>query len=225
MGDAVVRWTDVAFQYPNSPTFALRPTSMEITRGEFVSLEGPSGSGKSTMMLILGLLEHPTAGVYELDGKDVEAHSDQQLAAIRGSSVGFVFQRFHLLDQLTIEQNVELGGRYLADVPHAEVSSSVQHLLEYVGLDDRKKDRPSELSGGERQRVAIARALVGKPSLILADEPTGNLDSATSMHVMRLFQTLREELGVTLIVVTHNHDVAELAERRLELSDGLLVSR
>jgi len=225
MSQAVVRWTDVAFQYPNSVTFALRPISMEIARGEFVSLEGPSGSGKSTMMLILGLLEHPTAGIYELDGTDVEAHSDQELAALRGSSVGFVFQRFHLLDQLTIEQNVLLGGRYLPGMSSAEIQHSVRTLLDYVGLDDRRADRPSELSGGERQRVAIARALVGQPSLILADEPTGNLDSATSMHVMGLFETLREELGVTLIVVTHNHDVAELAERRLELADGELVSR
>ncbi len=224
MSDPVVRWADVAFQYPNSPTFALRPISMEISRGEFVALVGPSGSGKSTMMLILGMLEHPTAGIYEFEGQDVESCSDEALAALRGASIGFVFQRFHLLEHLTIEQNVLLGGRYLTGCPYSEIHDSASDLLEHVGLSDRKKDRPSELSGGERQRVAIARALVGKPTLILADEPTGNLDSATSMRVMRLFQSLRTELGVTLVVVTHNYEIARLAERRLQLADGQLAA-
>jgi putative ABC transport system ATP-binding protein len=201
---------------------ALRGVSFSIHRGEFVAIMGPSGSGKSTLMHLLGCLDHPTSGSYRLDGSEVAGLSRDQLAAIRNRQIGFVFQSFNLLARTPALENVELPMLY-SGVAREERSRIARELLDQVGLHDVVAHRPNELSGGQQQRVAIARALANRPPLLMADEPTGNLDSASSSEIMRLFQRLNRDQGITVILVTHSLDVAAWAARVLEFRDGSLI--
>jgi putative ABC transport system ATP-binding protein len=197
---------------------ALRGVDLTIRRNEFVAISGPSGSGKSTLMNLIGCLDTPSAGQYRLAGQVVSELDEGELARIRNREIGFVFQTFNLLPRATALQNVELPLVY-AGVPKRKRRRMAEQVMAELGLADRRGHRPSELSGGERQRVAIARALVNRPSILLADEPTGNLDSATSGEIMRLFEELHHQ-GQTLILVTHEPDIAQRAHRHLHLVDG-----
>ncbi|MEM9554742.1 MAG: ABC transporter ATP-binding protein [Acidobacteriota bacterium] len=200
---------------------ALAGVDLEIARGEYLAILGASGSGKSTLMNVLGCLDTPTAGVYRLDGRPIQSLDDDALAAVRNGSIGFVFQSFHLLPRLDATANVALPLLY-RDLPRAERLRRARAALAQVGLADRADHRPNELSGGQRQRVAIARALVGDPSILLADEPTGNLDSKTSADIMTVLDALHAA-GRTVILVTHEDDVAAHARRRIRLHDGAIV--
>ena len=199
---------------------ALRGIDLEVARGEFVALVGPSGSGKSTLMAILGCLDSPTAGAYSLDGQSVEGLTGSALARIRNEKVGFVFQTYNLLPKSTVARNVELPMLY-AGIGGRERRERSLALLEKVGIPEKANRLPAELSGGQRQRVAIARALANGPALLLADEPTGALDSKTGAEVLGLFQELHRQ-GHTVVLVTHDPAIAALAERRVELYDGLV---
>ena len=201
---------------------ALRGVSLEIRRNEYLAIMGPSGSGKSTLMNMLGCLDTPTAGRYEFTGKNVASMSDDDLAEIRNREIGFVFQTFNLLPRSNALQNVELPLIYAGIGRHDRLERARQ-VLDSVGLSERMYHKPNELSGGQRQRVAIARALVTRPSIILADEPTGNLDSKTGVEIMALFDQLYEQ-GNTIIVVTHEEDIARHARRIVRLRDGLVES-
>ncbi len=199
---------------------ALRSVSIEISRGEYVAFMGPSGSGKSTLMNIIGCLDSPTGGTYILNNNDVSNLSENELAEIRNKEIGFVFQTFNLLPRSSALENVELPLIY-AGLGKSVRKEKAMQALESVSLSDRASHKPNELSGGQRQRVAIARALVNNPSIILADEPTGNLDSKTSYDIMDLFNSLHEN-GNTIIMVTHEEDIAEFAHRVVRLRDGLV---
>jgi putative ABC transport system ATP-binding protein len=201
---------------------ALRDVSLEIQRGEYVAIMGPSGSGKSTMMNLIGCLDTATSGRYELNGIGVSDMDDNQLAEIRNREIGFVFQTFNLLPRSNALHNVELPLIY-AGVPADERRKIALEAISQVGLADRMHHKPNELSGGQRQRVAVARALVNKPSILLADEPTGNLDSKTGAEIMALFEELSRK-GNTIILVTHEEDIAEHARRIIRLHDGLVAS-
>jgi putative ABC transport system ATP-binding protein len=201
---------------------ALRGVDVTIRRNEFVAIMGPSGSGKSTLMNLIGCLDTPTEGEYWLNGHRVSELNDNALARIRNKEIGFVFQTFNLLPRATALQNVELPMVY-AGMPSKQRQKAAQEALRRVGLADRVSHRPNELSGGQRQRVAIARALVNQPSILLADEPTGNLDSKTSEEILGLFEQLYDE-GQTIILVTHEHDIAAHARRQVHLKDGLVES-
>ncbi|MGA2253325.1 MAG: ABC transporter ATP-binding protein [Thermoguttaceae bacterium] len=202
---------------------ALQGVSLDIDRGEFVALMGPSGSGKTTLMNTLGCLDHPTSGSYRLDGEEVMEMSGDQRARLRNRKIGFVFQSFNLLARTTAAENVELPMLYSAGLHWAQRRKRVKNLLEKVGLDSRADHHPSQLSGGQQQRVAIARALANEPPILLADEPTGNLDSRTSREVMDLFRQLNREDGITIIVVTHDAEIARHARRVVVLRDGSIL--
>ncbi|MFM7379686.1 MAG: ABC transporter ATP-binding protein [Bacteroidota bacterium] len=202
--------------------YALRGIDLQIKRNEYVALMGPSGSGKSTLMNLIGCLDSPSTGSYWLNGQDVAGLSDNRLAEIRNREIGFVFQTFNLLPRLTALDNVALPLVY-AGVSELERRVRAHDVLKQVGLQDRVGHRPNELSGGQRQRVALARALVNKPSLILADEPTGNLDSKTSVEIMEMFASIHA-LGNTIVLVTHEEDIARHAHRMVRLKDGRIES-
>jgi putative ABC transport system ATP-binding protein len=201
---------------------ALQGVSFDIQRGEYVAVMGPSGSGKSTLMNLIGCLDTPTKGRYVLRGKVVSEMNDDELAAVRNREIGFVFQTFNLLPRATALHNVELPLVY-AGIPKEKRLEQAKHALEMVDLGDRMAHKPNELSGGQRQRVAVARALVMQPSILLADEPTGNLDSATGEEIMRLFERLHEQ-GNTIILVTHERDIADHAHRTIHIRDGKIES-
>ncbi len=201
---------------------ALKEVSIQIDEGELVAIVGPSGSGKSTLMAILGALDVPTSGTYTLAGQEISQLSDDQLSDIRNYRIGFVFQKFNLLGRSTALTNVALPLVY-AGVPKRERNERAKKVLELVGLGDRLDHKPTELSGGQQQRVAIARALINNPSLILADEPTGNLDSKTSEEIIALFKRLNKEQGITLILVTHSPEVAAETDRAITIRDGEIV--
>jgi putative ABC transport system ATP-binding protein len=198
---------------------ALRGVSLEVETGEFVALMGPSGSGKSTLMNILGCLDRPSKGHFYLDGTDVSQLTKVELARIRNRKIGFIFQQFNLLKRTSALENVELPTIYAGLTPKQR-QERAQEALDRVGLADRAHHYPSQLSGGQQQRVAIARALVNRPAILLADEPTGNLDSRTSVEVMDIIQRLNDEQGLTVVLVTHEHDIAHYSRRALEFRDG-----
>jgi putative ABC transport system ATP-binding protein len=200
----------------------LNDINLEIKQGEFVAIMGPSGSGKSTLMNIIGCLDKPTVGNYYLGGENVSNYNDKELAGVRNQSIGFVFQQFHLLPRLSALKNVELPMIY-AGISKSERQSRAEEALIKMGLEDRMEHLPNALSGGQKQRVAIARAIVNKPKLILADEPTGALDTKTSNAIMEQFRELNEE-GVTIIVVTHEAEIAEYANRIIMVRDGMIQS-
>ena len=219
--EALIRVDDVHKYYELGETrvHALRGVSVQIARGEFVAVMGASGSGKSTFMNLLGCLDKPTSGRYLLEGTDVSGLDKRQLASIRNQKIGFVFQGFNLLARTTALENAELPTIYARlDKPERERRAS--EALEMVGLGDRAHHFPSQMSGGQQQRVAIARALVNRPSILLADEPTGNLDSRTSIEIMDIFQRLNDERGITIVLVTHEHDISQFARRVLIFRDG-----
>src|SRR5262245_42353712 len=218
--DAVIRTEELwkTYQMGAEEVHALRGVTFEVQRGEYLAIMGPSGSGKSTLMNLIGCLDTPTSGEYLLNGKLVSEMDDDELAYIRNKEIGFVFQTFNLLPRATALHNVELPLIYNG-TPRSKRLEMAKLALERVDLSDRMNHKPNELSGGQRQRVAIARALVNDPSIILADEPTGNLDSATSQEIMGLFDDLHAQ-GNTIILVTHEHDIAEHAHRVLHILDG-----
>jgi putative ABC transport system ATP-binding protein len=203
-------------------TVALNSVNIEIAAGEFVAIMGPSGCGKSTLLNIIGMLDNPTSGGYNFMGEEVAGYSEAQLGHIRKQNIGFIFQSFNLIDELTVEENIELALLY-HDIPAADRKESVAQVMDKVGIAHRAKHMPSQLSGGQQQRVAVARAVVGNQSLILADEPTGNLDSAHGQEVMEMLQGLNAE-GTTIVMVTHSPSHSDYARRIINLFDGHVVT-
>ncbi|MFI5680906.1 ABC transporter ATP-binding protein [Streptomyces cellulosae] len=219
----VIRLRGVAKTYPGAvAVHALQPTDLDVERGDFVAVVGPSGSGKSTLLNLIGMLDRPSAGRYEFGSTDLATLEERERTALRGRKVGFVFQSFHLLAHRTATENVALAQLYVTTEREARTDRAVR-ALRTVGLGHRLDALPPTMSGGERQRVAIARALVNRPELILCDEPTGNLDSATSAHVMNLLEDLHRA-GLTVVVITHDRAVAERARRVLTIRDGRILS-
>ncbi len=224
MENALIKITNIKrdFILGNEVVYVLKGIDLEINKGEYVALMGPSGSGKSTLMNLLGCLDTPTSGSYILNGKDVSQMHDDDLAEIRNKEIGFVFQTFNLLPRTTALDNVALPMVY-AGYSKSERNIRATEVLQQVNLGDRMDHQPNQLSGGQRQRVAIARALVNNPSIILADEPTGNLDSKTSEEIMKLFEEIYQK-GNTVILVTHEEDIAKYAHRVIRLKDGMIES-
>ncbi len=222
MGLIEIRGVSKRYDMGDAEVVALDDVTLVVDEGEYLAIMGPSGSGKSTLMNIVGCLDRPTSGSYRLGGRPVEDYSDDELARVRNESIGFVFQTFHLMPRADAWHNVELPLVY-AGVPASERAERVERALAEVGLADRSGHRPSELSGGQRQRVAVARALVNSPAILLADEPTGNLDTRTGDEIMALFDRLHAG-GRTLVVVTHEEDIARRAHRVVRLRDGRIES-
>ncbi len=224
MANPLIQITNIKrdFQLGNETINVLKGIDLQINKGEYVALMGPSGSGKSTLMNLLGCLDTPTSGTYILNGNDVSQMHDDDLAEIRNKEIGFVFQTFNLLPRTTALDNVALPMIY-AGYSKTDRNIRATEVLKQVGLDDRMDHEPNQLSGGQRQRVAVARALVNKPSIILADEPTGNLDSKTSVEIMKLFGDIHAA-GNTVILVTHEEDIAKYAHRIIRLRDGMIES-
>lgn len=222
MAESLIKITNIKrnFSLGNETVYVLKGIDLEIKKGEYVALMGPSGSGKSTLMNLLGCLDTPTSGTYILNGKDVSKMKDDELAEIRNKEIGFVFQTFNLLPRTTALDNVALPMIY-AGYSKSDRVARATDVLKQVNLSDRMDHQPNQLSGGQRQRVAIARALVNKPSIILADEPTGNLDSKTSVEIMKLFGDIHAN-GNTVILVTHEEEIAAYANRVIRLRDGLI---
>ena len=221
-----IREISKVYQMGEIEVHALRGASLNVAPGDWVAITGPSGSGKSTLMHIIGCLDTPTAGSYRLNGLEVSGLNDNQLAAVRNGQIGFVFQTFNLLPRATALQQVMLPMQYHRDgarLPRAERVRRAREALELVGLGDRLRHRPTELSGGQQQRVAIARALAQQPSILLADEPTGNLDSKSGAEVMEILRNLHRERGLTVVMVTHDPTVAAQAQRIIRIQDGLVV--
>jgi putative ABC transport system ATP-binding protein len=225
VSDSIIRTIGLTREYVMGAEIvrALRGVDLEIARNEYVAIMGPSGSGKSTMMNLIGCLDTPSAGQYWLNGIEVSKMSEDELARVRNREIGFVFQTFNLLPRATAAHNVELPLVY-SGIGRKERKERAAHALQSVGLGDRMTHKPNELSGGQRQRVAIARALVTEPSIVLADEPTGNLDSTTSEEIMKVFQDLQQTRGQTIVMVTHERDIAAHAARVVTLHDGLVSS-
>src|SRR5438067_4012701 len=227
MNDVVISVRDLTktYQVGDIEVRALRGAALDVRRGEFVCVTGPSGSGKSTFMHIVGCLDRPTSGQYFLDGRDVSKLSKDDLAAVRNKKIGFVFQGFNLLSRTTALDNVELpllyGGSGLKT---AERHQRAMDVLKAVGLENRADHHPNQLSGGQQQRVAIARALINQPSILLADEPTGNLDTKTSIEVLEIFQRLNRERNITVVLITHEQDIAEYGTRIVAFRDGVVIS-
>ena len=221
----VVRATEITKEFRTGKVVvhALRGVSLEIEAGEMVAIVGPSGSGKSTLLGLLGGLDTPTSGRVEVDSLDITDMNESQLADVRSAKIGFVFQTFNLIPTLTALENVALPAQFARSRSKVKPTRRARELLTTVGLGDRLKHRPAELSGGEQQRVALARAMVNQPVLILADEPTGNLDSASGERVLEALEQMRRETGTTLVVVTHDPSVAARADRVLQLHDGQIV--
>ena len=210
------------FQVGDQQVRALNDVDLKVKSGEYLSIMGPSGSGKSTLLNILGLLDQPSSGTYQLDGRDTTQMDDERLARIRGGKIGFVFQFFHLIGRLSAAENIELP-LILAEEAPAERKPKVQEILHQVGLEDRADHRPDQLSGGQRQRVAIARATITRPDVLLADEPTGNLDSVSGTEVIQLMETMNDS-GLTVLIVTHDPNVGDRARRKIKMIDGAIVA-
>lgn len=208
------------YQNGDEVTEVLKDISLEVRDGDFLAIIGPSGSGKSTLMNIIGCLDQPSRGIYELDGQDISNLGDNRLAEIRNQHIGFIFQSFNLLPQYSALENVELALQY-GRTPPKESQAKAREALVALGLEDRLKHKPNQLSGGQKQRVAIARALVNSPTILLADEPTGNLDSKTGAEVLEIFQELNQQ-GKTIIIVTHDLEIAQQAARIVRIRDGVI---
>ena len=224
MGELVIELRNIIRDFKLGPqtVHVLKGIDLDIKKGEYVALMGPSGSGKSTLMNLLGCLDTPTSGSYNLAGRDVSQMKDNELAEVRNKEIGFVFQTFNLIPRQTALQNVALPLVYAGKTKETRIAQA-KNVLNEVGLADRMDHRPNQLSGGQRQRVAIGRALVNSPSIILADEPTGNLDSTTSLEIMKLFDEIHKN-GNTLIIVTHEEEIAQYAHRIIRLRDGMIES-
>ncbi len=210
------------YQTDDVETLALNNVNIEIAKGEFVAIMGPSGCGKSTLLNTIGMLDSPSSGQYLFNDEDISGYSEAQLSAIRKKNIGFIFQNFNLIDELTVEENIELALLY-HNIPAAERKQRVVKVMDKVGIAHRAKHMPSQLSGGQQQRVAVARAVVGDQAMILADEPTGNLDSAHGQEVMEMLQSLNDE-GTTIVMVTHSPAHADYAKRTINLFDGHVVT-
>ncbi len=210
------------YKFHGDTVCALQDINLAISEREFVAITGPSGSGKSTLLQIVGGLERPSSGKVFVTSKNIATYHDGALAAFRGKEIGFVFQSFYLQPFLTVEQNIQLPGIF-AHIRPKDRADRVRSLLQQIGLEGYDKHLPRQLSGGQIQRVAIARALFHPPKILLADEPTGNLDQENSTHIVRLFQTIRAEFGITVIIVTHNNEIAQIADREIKLNNGRLL--
>ncbi|MDO6445870.1 ABC transporter ATP-binding protein [Colwellia sp. 1_MG-2023] len=210
------------FQTDNVETTALNNINIEIEKGEFVAIMGPSGCGKSTLLNTIGMLDSPSGGEYFFNDEEISTYSEAQLSVIRKKNIGFIFQNFNLIDELTVEENIELALLY-HNIPAAERKERILRVMDKVGIAHRAKHMPSQLSGGQQQRVAVARAVVGNQAMILADEPTGNLDSANGQEVMEMLQALNDE-GTTIVMVTHSPSHADYARRTINLFDGKVVT-
>jgi putative ABC transport system ATP-binding protein len=211
------------YQATSIETLALRNISLQIERGEFVSIMGPSGCGKSTLLNLIGLLDRPTAGSVHIDGQKIESYRDKELARLRNHKIGFVFQEYHLIPDISVVDNVEIPLLYRSNCSSAERRKLALAALEKVGLSARVQHYPTQLSGGQQQRVAIARAIVGKPQIILADEPTGNLDSAMGNEIMSILENLNRDDDTTVVMVTHDEEKARRTQRILRIFDGQLI--